>query len=351
MDTETTWAGSAQEQAIEKGAKSIHGNVTDRVLRLFEAIRANYRPRVTLERAVCFTESFKTTEGQPLVLRWAKALKHIAENIPVTIFDDELIVGRPNTWLGRYTLVYPELDGSIMKEGAETFMAAEHAGKPDAVHVTVEDKKIIDEVLFPYWDGKDFTPHFVHALPDDSRLISFGPGPKNIGQIQTFVVLSTSTGRHSQDWVIDWGKLMARGCKGIREEAKPRLAALDHPRDLVHKKPFYEAVTITCDALSIWARRYARLAAEMAAKENKQQRKKELQEIAEICEWAPVNPPSARPSRSSGSPNCSRGWRRWSAGRSARGGTIRSFTPTTRRTWPRAGSPRKRRRSCSSASG
>ena len=52
----------------------------------------SYQPRVTLERAIYFTESFKTTEGQPLVLRWAKALKHIAENIPVTIFPDELIV-------------------------------------------------------------------------------------------------------------------------------------------------------------------------------------------------------------------------------------------------------------------
>jgi formate C-acetyltransferase len=275
---------SAQEQAIESGKKALHGNVTDRVVRLFEAVRASYRPRVALERAILFTESFKTTEGQPLVLRWAKALRHIAENISVTIFDDELIVGRPNTWLGRYTLVYPELDGSIMKQGAETFMSAELAGKPDAVHVTAEDKKIIDEVLFPYWDGKDFTPHFVHALPEDSRLISFGPDPKNIGATQTFVVLSTSTMRHSQNWVIDWGKLMARGCKGIREEAQAKLKALEHARDLVHKRPFYEAV------LSIWTRRYAKLAAEMAVKEKNPRRKEELQEIAEVCEWAPENP-------------------------------------------------------------
>jgi hypothetical protein len=46
--------------------------VTDRVVRLFEAIRAYGPPRVALERAVYFTESFKTTEGQPLVWRWAK---------------------------------------------------------------------------------------------------------------------------------------------------------------------------------------------------------------------------------------------------------------------------------------
>jgi hypothetical protein len=75
----------------------------------------------------------------------------------VTIFDDELIVGRPNTWLGRYTLVYPELDGSIMIQGADTFLAAEYADKPDAVHVTADDKKIIDEV---------FTVHRRIRIPD-----------------------------------------------------------------------------------------------------------------------------------------------------------------------------------------
>src|SRR5512142_948645 len=99
MSTVTTSALSAQEQAIVDGKKVLHGTVTDRVLRLFEAVRSFGPPRVALERAIYFTESFKATEGQPLVLRWAKALKNIAEKISVGIFDDELIVGRPNTWL------------------------------------------------------------------------------------------------------------------------------------------------------------------------------------------------------------------------------------------------------------
>ena len=214
---------SAQEQAIESGRKILHGTATDRVLRLLDAIRASGPPRVALERAIYFTESFKATEGQPLNLRWAMALKHIAENISVAIFDDELIVGRPNTWFGRYTLVYPELDGSIIKAGAEAFI--QNQGAPDSIAVTAEDKKVIEEVLFPYWDGKDFTPNFVKALPPESRFVSFGPDPENIGVSQTFVVLSTSTMRHSQNWVIDFGKIISRGCKGIREEAQARLAA------------------------------------------------------------------------------------------------------------------------------
>jgi pyruvate-formate lyase len=92
---------SAQEEAIQSGKKIIHGTVSNRVLRLYEVIHPSHRPRVALDRAALFTESFKETEGQPLVLRWAKGLKYFAEKVPVTIFDDELIVGRPNTWLGR----------------------------------------------------------------------------------------------------------------------------------------------------------------------------------------------------------------------------------------------------------
>jgi len=279
---------SAQEKAIVDGKKVLHGTATDRILRTLDAIRSYGPPRVTLERAVYFTESFKATEGQPLVWRWATALKHIAEKMSVAIFDDELIVGRPNTWLGRYTLVYPELDGTIMQAGAEAFIAAK--GAPDAITVTEEDKKIIDEILFPYWNGKDFTPNYIKSLPPESRHISFGSDPKNIGLKQTFVVLQSSTMRHSQNWVIDFEKMLKRGCKGMREEAQARLAALEHPRDLAYKKPFYEAAVIACDALSLFARRYSELAAEMAAKAKDAQRKKELKEIAAVCAWVPENP-------------------------------------------------------------
>src|SRR5512143_2311259 len=219
-DTGGTLTLSAHEQAIVDGKKILHGTATDRVLRMLDAIRSYGPPRVTLERAVYFTESFKTTEGQPLVLRWARALKNIAEKISVTIFDDELIVGRANTWFGRYSLVYPELDGSIMQAGAEAFIAAKVA--PDAIAVTEEDKKIIDEVLFPYWNGKDFCLNFIKSLPPESRHMSFGSDPNNVGVSQTFVIVQSSTMRSSQNWVIDFGKMLKRGCKGMREEAQAR---------------------------------------------------------------------------------------------------------------------------------
>lgn len=278
---------STQEAAIVSGRKAVHGNVSARVLRLFEAIRGYGPPRVTLERSVHFTESFRSSEGQPLVLRWAKALKHVAENLSVTIFEDELIVGRPNTWLGRYGLVYGELDGSLMQAAAELF--AQNAGKRGAVAVTADDRKVIDEVLAPYWTGRDFAPHFARALPEDTRFMIFGPQRDNI-VTQTGVMMASAVWRHSQNWAHDFAKILTTGCKGIREEALARLGALEHPRDLVEKKPFLEAIVITCDALSTWAQRYSQCAAAMALRETDHRRKQELEEIAAVCAWVPENP-------------------------------------------------------------
>ena len=147
--------------------------------------------------------------------------------------------------------------------------------------------------------------------------------------------------------------MLKRGCKGMREEAQARLAALEHPRDLAFKGPFYEAAIITCDALSLFARRYSELAAEMAAKTKDAQRKKELEEIAAICAWVPENP--ARTFREAVQSQ-------WFTQLFARfeemvGGQINSAGWTsisirrTSRTSKKAGSRRKRRRSCSSASG
>jgi formate C-acetyltransferase len=235
---------TAQELAIESGKRALHDNVTDRVLRMFDAIRAYGPPRATLDRAALFTESFKETEHEPLVVRWAKAEKHFAEHVPVTIFDDELIVGRPNTWLGRWAIIYPELDGSVMPAGVEMFL--KNKGKVGEVVVTEEDRKLVDEVLTPYWAGKDYASNYYQALPEDTRFLLLGPDRKNT-LLWTCVIVATSQMRHSQNWTPDFSKIITRGVKGIREEAQAKLAALSEPRDVVTKKPFLEAVILSLD--------------------------------------------------------------------------------------------------------
>ncbi|MEE9528741.1 MAG: pyruvate formate lyase family protein, partial [Dehalococcoidia bacterium] len=48
---------------------------------------------VCIERALLITESYKETEGEPVSIRRAKALRKILSNLSVNIWSDELIVG------------------------------------------------------------------------------------------------------------------------------------------------------------------------------------------------------------------------------------------------------------------
>ena len=174
-----------------------------------------------------------------------------------------------------------------MPDGVKEFK--KNKGKIGEVVVTPEDEKIIDDVLTPYWTGRDYASNFHDAMPEETRFMMYGPNPKDV-LTMTCVVAGTSNQRHSQNWTPDWIKLIARGCKGIRAEAQAKLDALDHPRDMIHKKPFLEAVITTCDAMKIWSERYANAAKDMAAKEGDAKRKADLLKIAEVCTQVPENP-------------------------------------------------------------
>ena len=67
---------------------------TDRVERLRKVI-INAVPQVESERACLITESYKETENLPVIIRRAKAVEKIFTELPVTIREDELIVGLP----------------------------------------------------------------------------------------------------------------------------------------------------------------------------------------------------------------------------------------------------------------
>ncbi len=88
---------SPQEERIEKGqAIGLISKEAQQKRRRIHAMLAGFRDRpirLNLERALLLTESFKLTEGQPMVLRWGKAMAHILENISIHIDENELIAG------------------------------------------------------------------------------------------------------------------------------------------------------------------------------------------------------------------------------------------------------------------
>jgi pyruvate formate-lyase/glycerol dehydratase family glycyl radical enzyme len=275
---------SPQEQRIQAeiaGQQILHTRQkTNAILHTFK----NTRPRIDIERAKYFTQSFRRTEGEPLLLRWAKALKHIAENITVYIDDHQLLVGRSGSQ-GRYGILYPELDGDFLGLAIEQI--------PNRVespfNISEDDSRTIIEEIAPYWQGKTFHENLAKTLPAETLKYTYDPKDPLKSR---FIVNETASFRSSIQWVHDYEKVLKRGFKAIKNEAEQKLAQLDplSSVDTMEKAPFLQAIIIICDAIVLWANRHARLAEALAEKAENLSRREELLKIAEICRRVPEHP-------------------------------------------------------------
>ena len=277
---------SPQEQRLHEkieGKEDRFRKTHHRVFTILESFEG-LRPHIDVERAKFFTESMKQTEGEPLVLRWAKAMFHIAANITVYIDPHQLLAGRVGK-PGRYGILYPELDGDFL----DTAVRDLPTRRESPATISKEDARIVVEEIAPYWKGKTYHEALNAALPPDVHKLTYDDPD---GLMSRFIVNETSSFRSSIQWVHDYEKVLKRGFNGLKAEAREKLAALDpdSPLDTCEKKPFLEAVVIVSDAVILWARRHAELARKMARTEKDHLRKQELLNIAANCEHVPANP-------------------------------------------------------------
>ncbi|MDR1659485.1 MAG: glycyl radical protein [Desulfovibrio sp.] len=286
MYEETCECVSPQEQRLHdalEGKEDRFRKNHSRVFRLLERFEGQ-KPRIDIERALYFTQSMRETEGQPLALRWAKALRHIAENITVYVQEDQLLLGRAGCD-GRYGILYPELDGDFLDIAVRDLPT--RATSPAVI--TPDDAKRVAGEIAPYWKGKTYHEALNAALPPEVHKLTYDD-PQ--GLVSRFIVNETSSFRSSIQWVHDYEKILKRGFNGIKREAEEKLAVLDplSPKDICEKKPFLEAVVIVCDAIVLWAKRHAALARATAAKEKDPARRAELLRMAENAEHVPGEP-------------------------------------------------------------
>jgi formate C-acetyltransferase len=278
---------SAQEERIQneiagKGAQYRLGR--ERVYAILDSFQST-KPKIDVERARYFTQSMRQTEGQPLILRWAKALKNVAENITVYIDDHQLLAGRIG-YQGRYGILYPELEGDFY----DAFVESLDKREKSPFDVKEDDKRILLQEVCPYWKGKTFHEALNIALPQETRELTYDDKD---GLKSRYIINETCSFRSSLQWVHDFNKVLTHGFTGLRASALAQIDALDpiDPRDNTERKPFLEAIVIVFDALILWAKRHAVLAAEKAATELSAVRKAELLEMAKICAYVAENKP------------------------------------------------------------
>ncbi len=244
---------------------------TDRIPKLVEHLYAKM-PEIESARAILITESYKQTENEPMIIRRAKAFQHILENIPIIIRDLELIVGS-TTIAPRGCQTYPEFSYDWMEAEFET-VATRSA---DPFYIADQTKVELKEAN-TYWKGRT-TSELATAYMEPETILAmehniFTPGNyfyNGVGHV-----------------TVKYEEVLAIGYSGIKAKAEAELASCKlSDGDYQTKSRFLQAVIISCDAAVTYARRYAKLALEMAQACQDAARKAELLQIAQNCANVP----------------------------------------------------------------
>jgi formate C-acetyltransferase len=240
----------------------------------------NTPPQICIERVRWFTESYKQTEGQPPIIRKAKALKKLFENMPIDIEDEELIVGKTTSKV-RGGVIYMELRNWVLDELDKLPLREQ-----DRFAIEEEEKAFLREAL-QYWKGKCAYDMLRAHIPD-SILRNITSRARNFLEAH---VMPSVTGAYNIHAIHQYDKVLAIGLTGIKKEIDEEISKLDLRKiEDYEKYLFYEAAKISLDAVMTLASRYAELAKRKAAVEKNPQRKAELEKIALICSWVPANP-------------------------------------------------------------
>lgn len=244
---------------------------TERITRLVDNLYARM-PVIESARAVLLTEMYQETEGQPIVMRRAKAFAHVLDNIPIVIRDGELVVGS-TTIAPRGCQTYPEFSFEWLEAEFDT---VEHRSA-DPFFIAEQTKKELRQV-HKYWKGKT-----------TSELATSYMAPETLKAMEHNVF---TPGNYFYNGVghvtVQYDKVLAMGYQGIIAQAR---AYLEECRpsdpDYATRSRFLQAVIISCEAVIRYAKRYAGLARQMAVKETDTVRKAELLQIAQNCTNVP----------------------------------------------------------------
>lgn len=250
-------------------------NYMERVNRLKSRVLGT-RPEMDLENARILTEGFREAEGEPLVLRKARAFRKQCGEKTVKIWDDELIVGSSGSKM-RAGILCADTCWSVLNEELETISERRY----DPFYLTPDDRRTFEEEIRPYWKGKSTYEEWLVQIPDDTRVL----------RDNGVIYIDRKAVRGWGETTAGYELLIREGVTGILKRVEQRKAALDITLPGDYEKDYYlKALLIVGEGLMTLGKRYALEAERLAAQEKDPQRKMELKGIAEVCHYVPANP-------------------------------------------------------------
>lgn len=293
--------------------KSMTVRPTARTMRLREVYLGNSartEPVYTIYFDRAIARAMKQTEGEPMVLRRAKAFAAAVEAFPVEIFDDEPFVG----WIGGSPVAVPV--------GAEQLGARLEIEIDHYTHMSDQDRRIVKQEIIPYWKGEgDWRRHWFYqnyqTLPAETRNLLYGDPDPELSKIGTITrskppamprvpveevpgktdglgrgfISDGMTRHHIGHSSFGYEKILKKGFLGVKKDAEDRLARLDwKDAEEQRKAPFLKGVVLAMEAAAGIGKKFAAGARAAAGREKEAWRKTELEEIAQICERVPAHP-------------------------------------------------------------
>lgn len=229
--------------------------MTNRIQRLKDALFASPR-EISLERALLYTESHQQTEGEPVILRRAKATAYILDHVEIAIRDDELIAGN-RTVKPRAGIMSPEMDPYWLLKELEQFSTRPQ----DRFNISEEDKRLYRDVLYPYWEKRSMKDFINSQMTEEVK-----------AAVSTQIFSVNQTDKGQGHIIIDYPRLLNNGLGAL-------VAEMNEHCQREPQNAFYQAALLLLEASQRHILRYAALAEDMAERYD-EPRRQELLAIA-----------------------------------------------------------------------
>lgn len=233
-------------------------------------------PTLSIERALHETAFYKENYGKfsiP-VLRALNFMDHCRKKT-IYIGEGELIVGERGP-KPKCIPTFPELTC----HSVEDFHVL-NTRDMQRYTISQEDIDLYEKEVIPYWKGKTQRERIFSHVPDEWKA-AYEAG------LFTEFMEQRAPGHTALD-----GKIYRKGMLDFKKEIAANLASLDYINDpeATDKAEQWKAMSISCDAVIVFAERHADLAEKLASVESNSKRVAELTKIAEVCRRVPANAP------------------------------------------------------------
>jgi len=262
----------------------------DRIERIKKRVVVDTFP-ICIEKYRITLDVMEQTKNDPVEIQRAKIFDATVDRMPISIADDELIVGiGASKPMGleidpHYGIWSQEEIESLIEDGFEIdpqdvidLQELNKKHNPSTLigqmgEIFYENERIISllktGLILPPWQEKE-----------SGKGVGGGYAQSGLGLGPSLVLLA-----------IDYTKPIYLGTNAMIAQAEEEKSKIQfYENGSVEKYRYYESVIMCLKAMNKLAARYSKLASDMASVEKDETRRKELEEIAEICMNVPANP-------------------------------------------------------------